>query len=213
MLGLCSHSHVLSAKNHQRQRNTPVDAYTLYLKYLCLATVMFTITTTQDAQEIPITGEVFFTGSGSGMQSGGISTLTFNNPMTFTFGTGDYSVISPGTPATFAPISWTGSGPSAMLTAPVTPEWTIIFGGSTYQFDLLAVSSATMTSTEVSLTGTGVAFISGTINRDPTPRLFSLEGTGTGFTYTIAVPEPQTIALLVSGVAVALLWARRRHGI
>ena len=186
-----------------------MNKYTQYLKHLCLAAVTLTTATTQHAQEIPITGEAFFTGSGFGMQSGGISTLTFNNPMTFTFGTGDYSVITPGTPATFAPISWTGSGPSAMLTAPVTPEWTIIFGGSTYQFDLLAVSSATMTSTGVSLSGTGVATVSGATTRDPTPYQFSLEGTGSGFNYTIAVPEPQTIALLVSGVAVVLLWARR----
>ena len=190
-----------------------MNKYTQYLKHLCLAAVMLATAPTQHAQEIPITGAAFFTGSGSGMQSGGISTLTFNNPMTFTFGTGDYSVITPGTPATFAPISWTGSGPSAMLTAPVTPEWTIIFGGSTYQFDLLAVSSATMTSTGVSLTGTGVATVSGATTRDPTPYQFSLEGTGSGFNYTIAVPEPQTIALLVSGVAVVLLWARRRQRI
>ena len=190
-----------------------MNKYTQYLKHLCLAAVMFTTATTQDAEEIPITGEAFFTGSGFGMQSGGISTLTFNNPMTFTFGTGDYSVITPGTPATFAPISWTGSGPSAMLTAPVTPEWTIIFGGSTYQFSLLALSSGTMTSTGVSLTGTGVATVSGATTRDPTPYQFSLEGTGSGFNYTIAVPEPQTIALLISGVAVVLWWARRRQRI
>ena len=186
-----------------------MNTYTQYLKHLCLAAVMLATATTQHAQEIPITGGAFFIGSGSGMQSGGISTLTFNNPMTFTFGSGDYSVITSGTPATFAPISWTGSGPSAMLTAPVTPEWTIIFGGSTYQFSLLAVSSATMTSTEVSLSGTGVATISGATTRDPTPYQFSLEGTGSGFNYTITVPEPQTIALLVSGVAVVLLCARR----
>ena len=186
-----------------------MNKYTQYLKHLCLAAVMLATAPTQHAQEIPITGAAFFTGSGSGMQSGGISTLTFNNPMTFTFGTGDYSVIMPGTPATFAPISWTGSGTSAMLTAPVNPEWTIIFGGSTYQFSLLALSSGTMTSTGVSLTGTGVATVSGATTRDPSPYQFSLEGTGSGFNYTIVVPEPQTIALLVSGVAVVLWWARR----
>jgi hypothetical protein len=172
---------------------------------------MLTTVTKQHAQEIPITGEAFFTGSGFGMQSGGISTLAYNNPMTFTFGTGDYSVITPGTPATFGSISWTGSGTSAMLTAPVTPEWTIIFGGSTYEFSLLAVSSATMTSTEVALTGNGVATVSGATTRDPTPYQFSLEGAGSGFNYTITVPEPQTIALLISGVAVVLWWARRRQ--
>jgi len=65
----------------------------------------------------------------------------------------------------------------------------------------------------VSLSGTGVATVSGATTRDPTPYQFSLEGTGSGFNYTIAVPEPQTIALLVSGVAVVLLWARRRQRI
>src|SRR5437879_6879697 len=116
ILGLYSHSHVLSARNHQQQRNTPMNKYTQYLKHLCLAAVMLATATTQDAEEIPITGAAFFTGSGFGMQSGGISTLTFNNPMTFTFGTGDYSVITPGSPATFAPISWSGDGQSAIPT-------------------------------------------------------------------------------------------------
>ena len=82
-----------------------MNKYTQYLKHLCLAAVMLTTATTQDAEEIPITGEAFFTGSGFGMQSGGISTLTFNNPKTFTFGTGDYSVITPGTPAIWFSIS------------------------------------------------------------------------------------------------------------
>jgi len=40
-----------------------MNKYTQYLKHLCLAAVMLATATTQDAEEIPITGEAFFTGS------------------------------------------------------------------------------------------------------------------------------------------------------
>ncbi|MDQ6626493.1 MAG: VPDSG-CTERM sorting domain-containing protein [Verrucomicrobiota bacterium] len=173
----------------------------------------------QSAQAIPINGSIGFNGSGFGTQSGGTSTLTFNNPMTVDIRQGDYTGIPTGTSATFAPISWTGSGTSAVLTSSNSPEWTIVFGGTTYQFSLLSLTSATLTGGAVSLQGNGIATIAGAINRDPTFASFSVQGTGNNFTFTIvqsstsangqAVPDGgSAIALL--GVAVMGIEVLRR---
>ena len=179
---------------------------------LCLLAIA--LATIGRANAIPIVGSTQFSGTATGMQSGGISTLTLDNPMTFTFGTVDYSGIASGTPAVFAPISWTGSGFAAMLTSSNNPEWTIVAGGTTYQFSLLSLSSATMTSTGFSLVGGGISTITGGINRDPTFTEFTLQGTGSGFNYTIGVvPEPEAIVFLALGAAVLLLFAKRRQRI
>ena len=173
------------------------------------------------AQAIPINGSIGFNGSGSGTQAGGSSTLTFNNPMTVDIRIGDYTGVPSGTTSNFAPITWTGSGTGAVLTSNNSPEWTIVFGGTTYQFSLLSLVDATMNSAAgtVSLSGTGVATIAGAINRDPTFANFSVQGTGNNFTFTIVqsstsangrpVPDGgSAIALL--GVAVMGLEVLRR---
>ena len=139
----------------------------------------------QSAQAVPITGSIGFNGSGFGSQSGNQSTLTFNNPMMVDIRTGDYLSVPGGTPANFAPIVWSGSGTSAMLLSNNSPEWTITTGGTTYSFNLLSLTSATMNNGAVSLQGTGIAFISGAINRDPTFATFSVQGTGNNFTFEI----------------------------
>lgn len=175
----------------------------------------------QSAQAIPINGSIGFNGSGFGTQTGGTSTLTFNNPMTVDQHLGDYSPIPSGTTANFAPISWTGTGTGAVLTSSNSPEWTITFNGTTYQFNLLSLTDATMNAAAgtVSLSGTGVATIAGAVNRDPTFANFSVQGTGNNFTFTIvqsstsangaAVPDGgSAIALL--GVAVMGLEVLRR---
>lgn len=129
--------------------------------------------------------------------------------MTFTFGGGDYAMVPAGTPVPFATISCAGTGLSATLTSSNNPEWSIVVGGTTYQFNLLGLTSATMTDTQVSVNGSGVAFISGATQRDPTSATFILQGNGNGFNYTFAVPEPGTGALFGFGAAVALVWRRR----
>lgn len=165
------------------------------------------------SEAVSANGRFDFAGTGSGVQTGGINTLTFNNPMIFTFGSGDFSGIPGGTPAAFAPISWTGTGMSATLVGSSSPEWTIVSGGTTYQFSLLSLTNAGMDASQVFLAGLGVVTLSGAIARDPTPYSFLFQGTGIGFSYTISVlsvPEPKTVALLAFGGAALGIWRRRR---
>jgi hypothetical protein len=163
----------------------------------------------QSAQAVPINGSIGFNGNGFGSQGAGgsPSTLTFNNPMTVDslFRFGDYSGVPAGTAVNFAPITWTGSGTSAMLTSLNSPEWSFTTGGTTYSFNLLSLTSATMNGGAVSLQGTGVAFISGAINRDPTFATFSVQGTGNNFSFQIIQASNSVAGVPDGGSAIALL--------
>jgi hypothetical protein len=167
------------------------------------------------SEAVSANGTFAFAGTGSGMQTGGTSTLTFNNPMIFTFGSGDFSGLS-GTPAAFAPISWTGTGMSATLVSSGSPEWTIVSGGTTYQFSLLSLTSASMDPSQFFLAGLGVVTLSGAIARDPTLHSFLFQGSRDVFSYTISVlsvpsvPEPKAVAFLAFGAAALVIWRRRR---
>jgi len=163
----------------------------------------------QSAQAVPINGSIGFNGSGSGTTTGATSTLTFNNPMTVDIRIGDYAGIPVGTTANFAPISWTGSGNSAVLTSANSPEWTLTSGGTTYTFNLLSLTNASLQAGAVSLSGQGVATISGAINRDPTFATFSVQGTGNSFTFTIVQSSTSASGRAVpdGGSAIALLGA------
>jgi hypothetical protein len=176
-----------------------------------------------NAVAIPITGSIALAGTGTGTQVGGIngtSTLTFNNPMTVSAATLAYAAIPLTTPANFAPISWIGSGINANLTSNNNPEWTIVFAGTTYQFALLSLTNAIMDpiAGTVSIVGTGVATIAGTINRDPTFAIFSIAGPTSNFAFTF-VPttnsggpriSDESSALLLLGVALVSLALFRR---
>ena len=124
-----------------------------------------------------VRGGAMFDGSASVSQDGDISTVTFTSPMTVFLTTGDYSSIPNGTSTSFAPVSWTGSGSSAVLASNNTPEWTIVLAGTTYQFSIVSLSSAIAIAAQnaVSVTGLGIATISGAINREPTYLNFSLQ--------------------------------------
>ncbi len=165
----------------------------------------------QSAEAAAINGSIGFNGSGFGSQSGGTSTLTFNNPMTVDIRTGDYGPsggnVPMGTTANFAPIKWTGSGNSAVLTSSNSPEWIFTVAGTTYSFNLLSLTSATMTGGAVSLQGTGVSFITGAFNRDPTFATFSVQGTGNNFTFEIVQSSTSNSGQAVpdGGSAIALL--------
>ncbi len=172
----------------------------------------------QNASAIPITGDIGFDGTGTAV-AGVVNTLTFNNPMLVGARNGDYTPVPSLTPSNFAPISWIGSGITAVLTSVNSPEWTLTTGGTTYSFNLTALTSATLTGGAVSLQGTGTAFIAGAINRDPTFATFSVQGTGNNFTFRIvqsstsangqAVPDSgMTVSLL--GLAVTGLGFARR---
>ena len=137
-----------------------------------------------------ITGTVGFTSApntpaGSASQSGGTTSIHFNNPLYVNFGTDDYSGTT-GAVATFTDFSFTGSGTSAHLSGgSIIPEWTFTMGSKTYSFDLLKLDSGTFTPGRVSalsLQGEGIAHITGFTD---TPASFSLQGTGNHFTFTI----------------------------
>ena len=169
------------------------------------------------ARAVPINGAIGFIGNGTTMsQSGGTSTLTFNNPLQLDVRTGDYNSIPVGTTTPFAPISWTGSGVGAALASNNSPEWTINFGGTTYQFSIFSLTSATMDATLglVSLQGLGIGTISGAINRDPTFVSFAIQGIGgqvesIHFSCFTCGPVPRVAesgsALALLGIAVASL--------
>jgi hypothetical protein len=166
----------------------------------------------ESAQAIPINGSIGFNGSGSGTTSGGTSTLTFNNPLMTDMRTNDYLTagVTAGTFVNFAPISWTGSGDGAMLIPGPQLEWSFTQAGTTFTFTLTSLQNASLGNDGVSLRGRGILTMSGAFNRDPTTGSFSVQGTGTNFTFTIVqasntgigpVPEGgSAIALLGIGV-------------
>ena len=158
----------------------------------------------QQAQAI--TGDVMFAGSAtaSGASGAGATTITFTNPWHVVAGTGDYAAVTFGTPATFFGFTFTGDGTGATLTAPVTPQWSFVFGGKTYTFELLALTSGHVQSGSMAFTGTGTAFING---GGPSPANWSLQGsTGKGFTFTLSSSTTGTVGGVPDGgSAVALL--------
>ena len=158
----------------------------------------------QQAQAI--TGDILFMGSAtaSGASGAGTTTISFTNPWQVVAGTGDYAAVTFGTPATFNGFSFTGDGTGATLTAPVTPQWSFVFGGNTYTFDLLALTSGHVQSGSMAFTGTGTAFVNG---GDASPANWSLQGsTGTGFRFTLSSSTTGALgAVPDGGSAVALL--------
>lgn len=117
-------------------------------------------------------------------KSGGTTTVSFNNPMHVDFGNDDYAGTV-GQAVNFATFSFTGSGTSATLTAPKTPEWTFTIGAKTYSFDFLNLESASVhsgTPNAIALMGDGMVQITG---RQDTFATFALEGTGKRLTFDI----------------------------
>ena len=173
------------------------------------------------AQAVPINGTVAFQGSGSYNQAGPQTNIVFNNPMTVTMGTGNY-VGTTGQSATFTNFSFTGTGNSAALVGTVTPLWTFTVGLITFSFDLTSLTSGTVTPAaggnpnSIAVSGKGTARETGF---DPTFATFALNGSGTGFTFTVvqssttatgqAVPDGgSTVALL--GIALLGVAGARR---
>ena len=158
----------------------------------------------QQAQAI--TGDILFMGSAtaSGASGAGTTTISFTNPWQVVAATGGYLAVTFGTPATFNGFSFTGDGTGATLTAPVTPQWSFVFGGNTYTFDLLALTSGHVQSGSMAFTGTGTAFVNG---GDASPANWSLEGSNSsgGFTFTLSSSTTGTIGVPDGGSAVALL--------
>ena len=113
--------------------------------------------------------------------------------------TGDYAVVPGGVSVVVNGFSFTGNNTlSPSLTAPVIPQWTFTYLGTTYSFDLTVLTSASSTSGSIAESGTGVAHING----QSVFATWSLDGTGHGFTFMASI---HTTALPDGGSAVALL--------
>ena len=129
-----------------------------------------------------------------------VTTITFDPGWQVLVGDGAYAAVTPGTAAIFNSFSFTGTGTGAVLTGPVTPQWSFSFGGNTYTFDLLVLIDATTTRRTMSLSGTGIAYING---GDATAASWALQGSGTNFTFKFS--SSTTTATPDGGSAVALL--------
>ena len=155
----------------------------------------------------------FFGAAHANHKSGpGTTTISFSNPgWSVIAGDGSYTGTI-GSAAHLTNFSFTGTGLGAVLTAPVTPEWTFSSGGNTYTFDLLALIDGTVTSGSMSLSGTGLAYING---RDPSEATWALQGSGGKFTFkfssstTTAVPDGGSAVALL-GIALAGIEIARR---
>ena len=186
------------------------------LAFACAAFVAGLFAATAEA--IPVHGGIAFIGSASGSQSTvmGVtsSTLTFNNPMTVNSRGGDYLGVPPGLLVDFAPISWIGQGNTAVLASNNNPEWMFDHGGSTYRMSLLSLHHGTLdlSTGVVSLSGAGLVFITGAIQRDPSPAFFDVQGFLNNLSFTVLTAGtcnincgPPAVLVPESGSAVVLL--------
>src|ERR1700719_4353738 len=97
----------------------------------------------QQTQAAPISGAIEFFGSAtaSGPSGTGQTDISFSNPWHTLATTGNYNGVLTGTDTTFNNFSFTGDGTSATLIGSDSPIWAFNFGGSTYSFDLRALTS------------------------------------------------------------------------
>jgi hypothetical protein len=161
----------------------------------------------EQAQAIPITGSVEFSGSATptGASPGLPITVHFSNPWHTLAGIGVYAGIPFGTPATFNDFSFTGDGALASLVGTVAPLWTFSLGGETFSFDLLALTNGHTEAGSMSFSGTGIAHGSGVTAFDDTPATIALQGSGQNFNFSISTSTTTSIGVPDSGATVGLL--------
>ncbi len=169
------------------------------------ATVLGGLASTAQAVMIDGTIGFFNPNGGTASQSMGVTNVHFTPPITVNFTTGDYSGAE-GSMVAFNDISFSGSGTGAALTSTNSPEWSFMSNGKAFSFDLLNLTSATFSKGKpnaLSLQGFGIAHITGF---EDTKASFSLQGTGSGFTFTILQASTTAIPSVPDGgSAVALL--------
>jgi hypothetical protein len=112
----------------------------------------------RQAEAVPMKpGQITFQGNSSITQSGNENTLTFNNPWLVVAASGIY-IGAQGFNATLQPITWTGSGSSAMLVGgTINPQWNV-HGPSPsifWSFALQSLTSATLNNGNLNLFGEG----------------------------------------------------------
>lgn len=166
----------------------------------------------QPAHAVAINGTISFTGgSGSIVANSplpGQTTVDFllGDLFNVNSGLGDYSGAVGGS-SNFTDITYTGTGPAVVLVSSNSPEWSFTLGATTYTYNLLALTNVTFTpgpTNSLTINGTGVATITGF---DPTLASFSLQGTGSNFSFQIFQASDTAVGERVpdGGSAMALL--------
>ena len=178
-----------------------------------------------------VVGDIQFFGAASASGSSNASppvtpvTITFTNPwqiVDVTPGsTYEAAGITTGSASiTLSNFTFTGDGALASLSGgPILPEWTFIFNGNTYSFDLATLTDGHVAPsgphgiTSMSFSGTGTVHATGF---DDAPANWSLQGSGTNFNFTLStsttssIPEAGVTSLLLLGCALLTGCSLRR---
>jgi hypothetical protein len=128
-----------------------------------------------------------------------------------------------GAEATFKPITWTGSGSSAVLVGgPIIGAWVAFNSDGQAQFDLTSLTFAEATPNDLTLTAKGTVFVTGLTTLPPTPATLTIftESSFVDFEYNVSAltettPTPDggsTLGLLAVGLVglVAVEGLRRK---
>jgi hypothetical protein len=180
-------------------RGNSINRKNINMKKIILAILATAFVT---AQAYAFSGTIGFDGTLTQTTVLGVTTNHFNNPwMTHSSGnTGDYAVVNAATSTTMTNFSFTGNNSFSpiLLGGPIAPQWTFVFGGVTYSFDLVSLTSAFSTARGIIEVGTGIAHIGGQSEN----AVWSIDGTGNAFHFTASI---HTTAIPDGGSAVALL--------
>ena len=164
-------------------------------------------------QAIPITGQIGFNGTDLTFTG---NSVTFISTASVDTGasapSGSWASAAGAAPVTFTSItSFTPLAPS-----PVSPLWSFVFGGSTYQFNLTSLTVlADIPGTILALSGTGTATISGGVF-DPTAATWTLTATAGGPVHfdfdsgNTAVPDGGMTVMLLGAALSGLALLRKK---
>jgi hypothetical protein len=207
---------------------------------LALSAMVLLIAAPRTAQAVPLNGTITLahTGypqgtEGTWYDSFGVSFYEFSPVIA---SAGDYSELVPGTNTFFGSFIW-GNG-SGAVNIPLWTLWMPTLNGSTYTFSSPTVTNITRGDAEndfISISGTAILTINGTIVREPTLGSWTFtagetntlsfsagsvelvnEQEGTGETEfprdePAVVPEPSSLGILAVGFVSLSLIARRRQ--
>ncbi len=158
------------------------------------------------AHAVPISGQVTIAGTAT-LNNTNLNQATaataFSGVTVIDPTTGSYAG-SQGSAVTFNPFSWSPSSAS------VSPLWSFVFGGRTYQFNLASLTVVSQSSTFLNIAGIGTLTISGTgPTFDPTIGSWSFSivnpSGGPQVSFQFSFAPPMNVPMSEDGSALALL--------